>query len=122
MRLDIVEERAGVVPVLRLIGALDPSTVDPLRERTLDLLERDTPAVAVDRSELVARCGPRQTDSGLPSTSVGFGKPVHLPRIQRIDDDRMGVSVGAGKGNQLRRSHDRPGCHCQPMDLYGPRP
>jgi anti-sigma B factor antagonist len=59
MRLDIVEEKVGPVPVLRLLGSLDITTVDALRERTIHLLERNTPAVALDLAQvtLVDSCG-----------------------------------------------------------------
>src|SRR5438045_8150838 len=52
MRLDMVEELVGRVPVLRLLGSLDITTVDALRERQIGLLERDTPAVALDLAQV----------------------------------------------------------------------
>jgi anti-sigma B factor antagonist len=52
MQLDIVEEREGPVPVLRLLGTLDITTIDRLRERIIELLERDDPAVALDLAQV----------------------------------------------------------------------
>jgi anti-sigma B factor antagonist len=52
MQLEIVEEREGRVPVLRLLGPLDVATADQLRERIIALLERDVPAVAVDLAQV----------------------------------------------------------------------
>lgn len=52
MRLEIVNEREGAVPVLRLLGTLDISTVDQLRERTIALLEEEAPAVTVDLAQV----------------------------------------------------------------------
>lgn len=52
MRLEMVEEREGAVPVLRLLGTLDVSTVGELRQRTIALLERDAPAIALDLAQV----------------------------------------------------------------------
>jgi anti-sigma B factor antagonist len=48
MRLEIIDECEGAVLVLRLLGTVDVSTVDQLRQRTMTLLERDVPAIALD--------------------------------------------------------------------------
>jgi anti-sigma B factor antagonist len=52
MRLEIVDEREGTVPVLRLLGTLDVSTVDQLRQRIITLLEQEAPAVALDMAQV----------------------------------------------------------------------
>jgi anti-sigma B factor antagonist len=52
MRLEIVEENEGPVSILRLLGALDISTVDPLRERIISLLDREVPAFALDLTQV----------------------------------------------------------------------
>jgi anti-sigma B factor antagonist len=52
MRLDIVEEKIGSVPVLRLLGSLDISTVDALRDRTIGLLDRGASAIALDLAQV----------------------------------------------------------------------
>jgi len=52
MRLDIVEEKIGSVPVLRLLGSLDISTVDALRDRTITLLDRGASVIALDLAQL----------------------------------------------------------------------
>jgi anti-anti-sigma factor len=52
MRLEIIEEREDSIPVLRLLGGLDISTVDQLRERMIGMLERDVPALALDMAQV----------------------------------------------------------------------
>jgi anti-anti-sigma factor len=48
MPLEIVEEREGAVPVLRLLGPLDVSNVDQLRRRIATLVDLEPPAIALD--------------------------------------------------------------------------
>jgi anti-sigma B factor antagonist len=52
MKLEIVEDLEITVPVLRLFGALDISTVGQLRERLIAALEREIPALALDMSQV----------------------------------------------------------------------
>src|SRR2546423_15671501 len=52
MRLEIIEDREHTVPVLRLFGGLDISTVGQLRERVIALLEEEIPALALDMSQV----------------------------------------------------------------------
>src|SRR5215212_6767803 len=52
MRLDSVEEKIGCLPVLRLLGSLEISTVDALRDRTVGLLARGASAIALDLAQL----------------------------------------------------------------------
>ncbi len=52
MRLDIVQEQIGQVPVLRLLGALDIATLDQFREGACRLLEQEAPAIAVDLAQV----------------------------------------------------------------------
>ena len=52
MRLEVIEDRDHTVPVLRLFGGLDISTVGQLRERVIALLEEEIPALALDMSQV----------------------------------------------------------------------
>jgi anti-sigma B factor antagonist len=52
MRLEVVEDRDHAIPVLRLLGGLDITTVDELRQRLITLLEQDVTAVALDLSQV----------------------------------------------------------------------
>jgi anti-sigma B factor antagonist len=48
MQLEILEERDGRIPVLRLLGPLDVATADQYRERVARLLEQEPPAIGID--------------------------------------------------------------------------
>jgi anti-sigma B factor antagonist len=52
MRLEIVEENDGPVPILRLLGAVDTATIGPLRERIMAALGREVPAIALDLAQV----------------------------------------------------------------------
>ena len=52
MKLEIIEDREQTVPVLRLFGGLDISTVGQLRERVIALLAEEIPALALDMSQV----------------------------------------------------------------------
>jgi anti-sigma B factor antagonist len=52
MRLEVVEDRDHAIPVLRLFGGLDITTVDELRQRSITLLEQDVASVALDLSQV----------------------------------------------------------------------
>jgi len=52
MRLEVVEDRDHAIPVLRLFGGLDISTVDELRQRLIPLLDQDISSLALDLSQV----------------------------------------------------------------------
>jgi stage II sporulation protein AA (anti-sigma F factor antagonist) len=52
MRLEVIEDTAHVLPVLRLLGGLDISTVGLLRERLIAALEQNIPALALEMSQV----------------------------------------------------------------------
>jgi anti-sigma B factor antagonist len=52
MRLEVIEDNEHAIPLLRLFGGLDISTVGQLRERLIGALERDILALALDLSQV----------------------------------------------------------------------
>lgn len=52
MPLDAVAERGGPIPVLRLIGEVDVSTVDLLRQRIQELFDQGASSIAFDLTQV----------------------------------------------------------------------
>jgi anti-sigma B factor antagonist len=50
--LDIVTERDTSIPVLRLIGEIDVTSVDALRQRILEQFEQETTSLAFDLTQV----------------------------------------------------------------------
>src|SRR5437870_5764160 len=52
MRLEVIEDREHTIPVLRLFGGMDISTVGELRERLISVMEHEISALALDLSQV----------------------------------------------------------------------
>ena len=52
MKLEVIEDRDHPIPVLRLFGGLDISTIDQLRERIISVSSDPIPALALDMSQV----------------------------------------------------------------------